>query len=65
MHDWKVSDHQAQWAQCELRLQEALRKENIDPFKCGIPIFKTLPKAKSVEMLDKDLTTNIFKIYFF
>ena len=28
-------------------------------------MFKPLPRAKSVEMLDKGLTPNIFAIYFF
>ena len=42
------------------------RKENINRFNKDIPVF-TLnlhQKAESVEVLDKGLTTNIFKIYF-
>ena len=33
----KVSDHQAKWTQCELRLQETPRKENINHLYVEFP----------------------------
>ena len=42
---------------CELRLQEAPRKEIVNHLNAS-------PKAKSVDMLHKGLTTNIFTIHF-
>ena len=44
---------------------EILRKENINHINVKFPSLNLHQKAASVELLDKGLTTNIFKIYFF
>ena len=45
--------------------QETPRKENINHLNVKFPSLNLHQKAESVEVLDKGLTTNIFKIYFF
>ena len=43
----------------------APRKENINDLNVKFLSLNLHQKAESVEVLDKGLTTNIFKIYFF
>ena len=46
-------------------MQETPREENINHLNVKSPSLKLHQKAESVEVLDKDLTNNLFKINFF